>query len=109
MNNLGNGLRARYAARGSFADLEEAIAVYRQAVQATPAGSPDLPSRLNNLGNGLRARYAAAARRRAIAVIARRCRPRPPAPRTCHLNNRRRPRQLSPTWKKPSPSIARRP
>ncbi|MCA9940819.1 MAG: tetratricopeptide repeat protein, partial [Anaerolineales bacterium] len=52
-NNLGNGLRARYAARGSFADLEEAIAVYRQAVQATPAGSPDLPSRLNNLSTGL--------------------------------------------------------
>ncbi|MCB8954496.1 MAG: tetratricopeptide repeat protein [Ardenticatenales bacterium] len=44
LNNLGNGLRDRYAARGSFADLEEAIAVYRQAVQATPAGSPDLPA-----------------------------------------------------------------
>jgi hypothetical protein len=37
--------------------LEEAIRVYREAVEATPLDSPDRPGRLNNLGNGLRARY----------------------------------------------------
>ncbi|MCB9137702.1 MAG: tetratricopeptide repeat protein [Caldilineaceae bacterium] len=44
------------------ADLEAAIGRYEEAVEATPAGSPDLPSRLNNLGNGLSARFARSGR-----------------------------------------------
>ncbi|MEA3341470.1 MAG: CHAT domain-containing protein, partial [Chloroflexota bacterium] len=43
---------------GELSDLARAIEVYEQAVEQTPTGSPDLPSRLNNLGTGLRARYA---------------------------------------------------
>ena len=58
LNNLGNGLRDRYARTGRLEDLEEAIRVYQQAVQRTPPDSPDLPCHLNNLGNGLRDRYA---------------------------------------------------
>ena len=58
LNNLGNGLRDRYARTGQLADLEEAIRVFQQAVQRTPPDSPDLPSLLNGLGNGLSDRYA---------------------------------------------------
>jgi tetratricopeptide (TPR) repeat protein len=48
---------ARYERTGRLEDLEEAIRVFREAVEATPPGSPDRPGYLNNLGNGLRARY----------------------------------------------------
>ncbi len=58
LNNLGTGLRDRYARSGQLADLEEAIGRWQEAVQRTPPDSPDLPSRLNNLGNGLSDRYA---------------------------------------------------
>ena len=58
LSNLGNGLRVRYARGGALADLEAAIAAYRQAVEATSADSPDRPAILNNLGAGLRDHYA---------------------------------------------------
>ncbi len=58
LNNLGNGLRDRYARTGQLADLEETIRVYQTAVQRTPPDSPNLPRNLNNLGNGLYTRYA---------------------------------------------------
>jgi tetratricopeptide (TPR) repeat protein len=49
---------ARYERTGRLEDLEEAIRVFREAVEATPPGSPDRPGRLNNLGGGLfRDRY----------------------------------------------------
>ncbi len=57
LNNLGNGLRDRYARTGVLDDMERAITVFQQAVDATPANSPNLPKYLNNLGNGLRDRY----------------------------------------------------
>ena len=57
LNNLGTGLRARYARTGVLADLEQAISVYQQAVQRTPPDSPDLPGFLDNLGIGLSDRY----------------------------------------------------
>jgi tetratricopeptide (TPR) repeat protein len=41
----------------SVADLDEAVAAYRQAVELTPKGAPDRPGYLNNLGGGLHARY----------------------------------------------------
>jgi tetratricopeptide (TPR) repeat protein len=37
--------------------LEEAIRVFREAVEATPPGSPNRPAILNNLGEGLFRRY----------------------------------------------------
>jgi CHAT domain-containing protein len=58
LNNLGNGLRDRYARTGDLTDLQAGIENYQRAVQLTPAGSPDLPGYLNNLGTGLRDRYA---------------------------------------------------
>ena len=59
LNDSGGCYLRRYWARGQTSDLNQALAQWRQAVQATPAGSPDLPGYLNNLGNGLRDRYAA--------------------------------------------------
>jgi tetratricopeptide (TPR) repeat protein len=53
LTNLGAGLSDRFARTGREADLEEAIRVWREAVEATPPDSPGLPSILNNLGNGL--------------------------------------------------------
>jgi hypothetical protein len=52
LNNLGNGL-ARYERTGRLEDLEEAIRVYREAVEATPPDSPDRPGYLNNLGRAV--------------------------------------------------------
>jgi len=54
LNNLGNGLSARYARTGDLADLTKALECYQQAVDLTPAKA----MYLNNLGNGLRDRYA---------------------------------------------------
>ncbi len=44
LNNLGNGLRARYARTGRVEDLDAAIAAYEDAVSRTPADSPDRAS-----------------------------------------------------------------
>ena len=58
LNNLGSGLRDRFARSGRVEDLEEAIRVYQAAVAETPSGAPDRPMFLNNCGNGLRDRFA---------------------------------------------------
>jgi CHAT domain-containing protein len=58
LNNLGTGLRDRYARTGDQSDLQTGIKAFQQAVQLTLEGSPDLPGRLNNLGNGFQDRYA---------------------------------------------------
>ncbi|MBC7233907.1 MAG: CHAT domain-containing protein [Chloroflexi bacterium] len=58
MNNLGAGLRDRYARTGDLADLARAIACWEEAVAGTPEGAPERVSRLNNLGAGLMDRYA---------------------------------------------------
>ena len=57
LNNLGNGLRDRYAHTGRLENLEQAIAAFQQALAQTASDAPDRPGRLNNLGNGLRDRY----------------------------------------------------
>ncbi|ROT37123.1 hypothetical protein SODALDRAFT_279961, partial [Sodiomyces alkalinus F11] len=57
MNNLGCMLQSRYERTGATADLEEAIGVARQAVEATPDNHPDRATCLNNLGNKLQSRY----------------------------------------------------
>ncbi|HNS04209.1 MAG TPA: CHAT domain-containing protein, partial [Anaerolineae bacterium] len=58
LNNLANGLRARYARTGALQDLQDAVGHGQRAVTLTAEGSPDLPGYLNNLANGLRDRYA---------------------------------------------------
>ncbi|KAH0563243.1 hypothetical protein GP486_002188 [Trichoglossum hirsutum] len=60
LNNLGVMLESRYERTGKMEDLEEAILIARQAVDAvdvTPEDHPDLAGRLNNLGNKLESRY----------------------------------------------------
>ena len=58
LNNLGAGLRDRYARTERIEDLEEAISVLQQAIALTPSDSPALPMCLNNLGVGLSDRHA---------------------------------------------------
>ena len=54
---MGIGLSNRFELTGRTEDLEEAIRVFRQAVEATPSGHPELAGHLNNLGIGLRNRF----------------------------------------------------
>jgi hypothetical protein len=56
-NDAGNAYIRRYWRTGSIADLDKALALWQQAVEATPPDSPDRPMFLNNLGTGLRERY----------------------------------------------------
>jgi hypothetical protein len=58
LNDGGGTFLRRHWARGRMEDLSTAISAYEQAVQQTPAGSPERAAILNNLGNGLRDRYA---------------------------------------------------
>ncbi|RYP58987.1 hypothetical protein DL771_011041 [Monosporascus sp. 5C6A] len=66
LNNLGNRLGDRYSRTGAMSDLEEAIGmdleeairVAREAVDATPQDHPDRAGWLNNLGNRLGDRYS---------------------------------------------------
>jgi tetratricopeptide (TPR) repeat protein len=57
LNDAGGAYLRRYWRTGNIADLDKALALWRQALDATPPSSPDRPGYLNNLGNGLRARY----------------------------------------------------
>ncbi len=57
-NDAGGAYLRRYWRTGETRDLDAALQLWQQAVDATPAGHPDLPGYLNNLGNGLRARYS---------------------------------------------------
>ncbi len=57
-NEAGGAYLRRYWRTGQVEDLNAALRLWQQAVQATPKGHPDLPSRLNNLGNGLWTRYS---------------------------------------------------
>ena len=58
LNDGGGVFLRRYWARGRVDDLNRALECWQQAVQRTPADSPDLPGYLNNLGTGLSDRYA---------------------------------------------------
>ncbi|MFC6084520.1 tetratricopeptide repeat protein [Sphaerisporangium aureirubrum] len=49
LTNLGNVLLDRWAVLQDGDDFTESVAVLTAAVEATPAGSPDLTGRLNNL------------------------------------------------------------
>jgi hypothetical protein len=57
LNNAAIVFMRRYQGRGQVRDLDRALALWGEAVAATPAGSPDLPGYLNNLGNGLSTRF----------------------------------------------------
>jgi len=56
-NDAGGAYLRRYWRTGNIADLDKALALWRQALEATPPGSPDRPGFLNNLGIGLSDRY----------------------------------------------------
>jgi hypothetical protein len=57
LSNLGNALQARFERLGELASLDEAVVHLRRAVQACPAGHPDLGMYLSNLGNALQIRF----------------------------------------------------
>ena len=57
LSNLGTALLARFERTGQLADLDQALTVSREAVDATPAGHPDRPRHLSNLGTALLARF----------------------------------------------------
>jgi tetratricopeptide (TPR) repeat protein len=57
LNDLRIDLVDRFDRSGDFRDLNEAINVARQAVAASPAGSPELADYLSNLGVVLRTRF----------------------------------------------------
>ena len=57
MNNAAGILMHRYKARGAVDDLNRALNLWEEAVNATSLNSPDLPDYLNNLGYGLLARF----------------------------------------------------
>ncbi|KAL8365101.1 hypothetical protein RB595_004089 [Gaeumannomyces hyphopodioides] len=60
VNDMGVGkhLGDRYSRTGAMADLEEAIRLGREAVDATPLDHPDRAKLLSNLGNRLGDRYS---------------------------------------------------
>ena len=62
LNNAGGAFLRRYWAQGQAADLERALNLWTEALDATSPDSPDRPGYLNNLGTGLRARYARSGR-----------------------------------------------
>jgi hypothetical protein len=53
LNNLGNSLLSRFERLGDLGDMNKSVLMFEHAVQLTPDGHPDKPSRLNNLGNSL--------------------------------------------------------
>ncbi|KJK87391.1 hypothetical protein H633G_08750 [Metarhizium anisopliae BRIP 53284] len=57
LDSLANELQIRYESMGEIADLEEAIASTRQAIDLTPVHSPDRAVIMNNLGIKLQMRY----------------------------------------------------
>lgn len=57
LSNLGTVLVRRWEQAGGPADLDEAIAMFGQALELTPPGTPDRYACLTNLGNALTARF----------------------------------------------------
>ena len=57
LSNLALALRARFERTGALADLDEAVSIAQEAVNATPAAHPDRPGWLSNLGNALQSRF----------------------------------------------------
>ncbi|KIJ47379.1 hypothetical protein M422DRAFT_163892, partial [Sphaerobolus stellatus SS14] len=57
MSDYGTSLFMCHEQFGDIADLNESVLKLQEAVQLTPNGYPDKPSRLNNLGNSLLTRF----------------------------------------------------
>jgi tetratricopeptide (TPR) repeat protein len=57
-NDAGATYLRRYWAKGELSDLDQAISLWQQAVDATPPDAPERAALLNSLGNGLGDRYA---------------------------------------------------
>ncbi|KAJ7193467.1 TPR-like protein [Mycena pura] len=55
--DLGTSLQCRFECLGSLLDINQSVEMLESAVQLTPDGHPDKPSRLNNLGNSLLGRF----------------------------------------------------
>ncbi|KAJ7743643.1 hypothetical protein B0H16DRAFT_1008648 [Mycena metata] len=55
--DLGRSLLHRFERLGSLLDINRSVLMFEEAVQLTPDGHPDKPSRLNNLGNSLLGRF----------------------------------------------------
>jgi hypothetical protein len=55
--NLANDLFTRFEQRGIDKDLNEAITLYKQALDLLPVGHPGRSYTLNNLGNKLSSRF----------------------------------------------------
>ncbi|KAJ7799593.1 hypothetical protein B0H14DRAFT_3787655 [Mycena olivaceomarginata] len=55
--DLGTSLRCHFERLGSLLDINQSVEMLEDAVQLTPDGHPDKPSRLNNLGNSLSRRF----------------------------------------------------
>ncbi|KAF8872483.1 hypothetical protein CPB84DRAFT_1854456 [Gymnopilus junonius] len=57
LNNLASALFIRFEERGADLDLDEAISLYRRALEFTPSRHPDHATSLNNLANALFTRF----------------------------------------------------
>ncbi|MGW1561782.1 CHAT domain-containing protein [Streptomyces sp. NPDC002144] len=57
LTNLGTALRARFEQAGVLSDLDEALAVSRQAVHDAPDGLPERADLLSNLAKSLYAKF----------------------------------------------------
>ncbi|KAF5331280.1 hypothetical protein D9611_013071 [Ephemerocybe angulata] len=57
LSNLGGSFTRRFERTGDLSDIADAIDVQQKAVNLTPQGHADLPSRLNNLGCSLTCRF----------------------------------------------------
>ncbi|KAH6910844.1 hypothetical protein BKA70DRAFT_1147124, partial [Coprinopsis sp. MPI-PUGE-AT-0042] len=57
LNDSGVGLMRQFERTGDLVAITKAIEVLHTAVQLTPEGHVDLPSRLNNLGNAFHRRF----------------------------------------------------
>jgi tetratricopeptide (TPR) repeat protein len=57
LNNLGNSLFRRFERLGDLGDINKSVLMFQDAVQLTPDGHPDKPSRLSNLGSLLYHRF----------------------------------------------------
>ncbi|KAJ7214493.1 TPR-like protein [Mycena pura] len=57
LGDFGTSLRRRFEQLGSLLDINRSVMMLKAAVNLTPDGHPDKPSRLNSLGNSLFRRF----------------------------------------------------
>ena len=57
LNNLASALSTRFEQKGQLPDLEESVALYRQALVLLPAAHPDPSASLNKLASALSTQF----------------------------------------------------